>query len=299
MAAQQKPTLHDVTPCGDPHLYLEEIDHIASLITPEFDHSVLAQVHGDIIKLFQGKYPGYQASNTRYHDLEHTNSVALAQARILHGLVLRGEKIKSRYVCLGIIGALFHDTGLILKDEEQKGSGAKYTVGHEQRSIALMIKYLGEKEFSQDDIEACIQMINCTILNQSVKGLPFSNNEIEIVGKALGSADLLAQMADYNYLAKLPRLFEEFKEGGVPGYDTALELLEKTEEFYYSVARRRIEEDLGGVAAAIQLHFADRFGIDRDLYSESIRKNLSHLRHVQHECGDEDECFKQFVVKDC
>ena len=299
MADKEEKTLHDVTPCGEPQFYLEEIQHIASMITADFDHAVLEQVHGDIIRLFQGDYQGYKASNTRYHDLEHTESVALAQARILHGLVLQGHKISPQYICLGIIGALFHDTGLILTSDEQEGSGAKYTIGHEERSIRLMRDYLTEKGFPPADIEACTQMINCTILNQSPAELIFSNSEVEIVGKALGSADLLAQMADRNYLAKLPRLFEEFEEGGVPGYDSAIELLEKTEEFYHSVAQRRIEEDLGGVASAVRFHFAVRFGIDRDLYSESIDRNLSHLRHARHECGGEDECFHQFIEKDC
>ena len=67
----------------------------------------------------------------------------------------------------------------------------------------------------------------------------------------MGSADLLAQLADRLYLEKLLLLFMEFEEARLPEFETALELLQKTADFYDSVARKRLDEQLGGVPAAI------------------------------------------------
>ena len=40
-----------------------------------------------IVKLFDGKYPGYQKCDTAYHDLEHTLQAYLATARMFDGLI--------------------------------------------------------------------------------------------------------------------------------------------------------------------------------------------------------------------
>ncbi len=68
------------------------------------------------------------------------------------------------------------------------------------------------------------------------------------MGRILGSAYLIAQMADKNYLEKLPLLFLKFEEAGMPGFETPLGLFKNTEEFYHSVVKTRLAEEMGNVA---------------------------------------------------
>lgn len=283
--------LHDLTNISSPDETFAEIKHIVKLIDPSVDLSFIESVFRDIIRLFNGEYPGYRASNTKYHDLEHTCAVTLATARLMHGVHLQGRKFSPRVVQLGIIGALFHDTGLIQAVGENHGTGAQYTIGHEDRSIALMREYLSDKGVPQEDLLDCGHIIQCTILSLPTSKIPFRSEEIEIMGKILGSADLAAQMADRNYLEKLPLLFLEFKEAGVEGFETPLELFQNTEEFYHSVARARMKDELDNVVAAYLYHFQNRWQIDRDLYAESIRNNIKYMREATEECTDSYKCL--------
>jgi hypothetical protein len=183
-------------------------------------------------------------------------------------------------VQLCIIGALFHDTGLIQVEEEVEGTGAQHTIGHEDRSIDLMGKYLTEKGWPQEDIRDCGHMIKCTELFFPMADIPFASEEVLTMGKVVGTADLVAQMADQNYQEKLPLLFMEFQEAGMEGFETPLELFKKTEGFYRSVARKRMKNELEGVSAAALYHFRERWNIDRDLYDESIKFNIRRMKET-------------------
>jgi len=283
--------LHDLTNISSPGETFAEIAHIVRLIDPSFDTSFIESVYKDIIRLFNGEYPGYRPSNTKYHNLEHTCAVTLATARLAHGVHVQGRKFSPRVIQLGIIGALFHDTGLIRTDEENNGTGAQYTIGHEERSIALMRKYLSDRNFPEEDMLDCSHIIQCTILSLSTNEIPFRSEEIEIMGKILGSADLSAQMADRNYLEKLPLLFLEFQEAGMEGFETPLELFQNTEAFYHSVARTRMREELDNVASAYLYHFQNRWQIDQDLYAVSIENNIKYIRKATTACTDSYECL--------
>ncbi|MGI9568800.1 MAG: hypothetical protein ACR2PH_03455, partial [Desulfobulbia bacterium] len=107
-----------------------EIKKIVSLVDPSFDSSLIENTFNDIILLFKGKFPGYRSSNTKYHNLEHTCAVTLATARLIHGLHVQGQSFSARVIQIGILGALFHDTGLIQTEKEIEGTGAQYTIGH-------------------------------------------------------------------------------------------------------------------------------------------------------------------------
>lgn len=283
--------LHELTDIRSTSETFAEIKKILLLIDPSFDSLFIENVYNDIIRLFNGNYPGYRASNTKYHDLEHTCAVTLATARLMHGIHVQNQTFSSRVIQLGLIGALFHDTGLIQTVEENDGTGAQYTIGHEDRSIALMERYLSDKGFSAEDILDCSHIIMCTKLSLPLNEIPFRSEETKTMGKVLGSADLIAQMADRNYLKKLPLLFLEFKEAGMAGFETPLELFENTEEFYHSVARTRLAEELGNVSAAARYHFKNRWGIDRDLYAESIKNNIKNMREITGVCVENYACM--------
>jgi len=290
--------LHDLINIRSPSETFAEIKKILFLVDPSLDPSLIEIAYNDITRLFNGNYPGYRASNTKYHNLEHTCAVTLATARLIHGLHVQDQIFSSGVIQLGLIGALFHDTGLIQTEEENDGTGAQYTIGHEDRSITLMKKYLSDKDFTAEDILDCSHIIMSTKLSLHLNEIPFRSEGIKEMGKILGSADLIAQMADRNYLEKLPLLFLEFKEAGMEGFETPLELFQKTEEFYHSVARTRLAEELGSVSSASLYHFKDRWGIERDLYAESIKDNIKHMREVTGDCTENYSCMLKKIRRD-
>ena len=272
--------LYDLTDTSFPAETLDEIKNILLLIDTSLDPSPIQKIYEDITHLFYGEFPGYRASNTKYHNLEHTSSVTLAAARLIHGLHVQGQVFSSRLIQLCLIGALFHDTGLIQTEEEVEGTGAQYTIGHEDRSIAFMEKYLEGKGYSQEDIRDCKHIIMCTELTLSLAEIPFDSEEVRTMGKVLGTADLVAQMADKDYQEKLQLLFLEFEEAGMEDFKSPLELFSKTEEFYRSVVRKRLAGELEGVFSAAIHHFKERWKINRNLYEESIQSNIRHMKET-------------------
>ncbi len=272
--------LYELIDPGSPAEILAEIKNILLLIDPPPDRAPIGRVYGDIMRFFSGGYPGYRASNTRYHNLEHTCSSALAAARLVHGLHVQGEVFSPRLVELCLIGTLFHDTGLIQTEEEVEGTGARYTIGHEDRSLAVMAKYLAKQGYSPEDIRDCGHMIKSTELFFPMEEIPFDSEEVRTMGKVVGTADLVAQMADRNYQEKLPLLFLEFQEAGMEGFESPLELFRKTEEFYRKVARKRMTGVLGGISAAALDHFRARWQIDRNLYEEAIKYNIRQMKET-------------------
>lgn len=282
--------LYDLIDHSDPEAIIAEIRFILELMNCASDCTIIEEAYRDDILLFNGNYPGYRASNTKYHDLDHTGSVTLALVRLIHGHYLEGKAFSLHTIILGILAALFHDTGLIQAASDLDGTGAKYTVGHEDRSIQLMRQYLEAKNKPYADIQDCTHIIMCTILDKPVAEIPFNSENIKLMGKIMGSADLIAQMADRLYLEKLPLLFMEFKEAGLPGYESPLELFANTEEFYHAVARKRLTYDLDNVAAAARSHFRVRWGIDRDLYADSINNNIKHIKETYETCNQQFDC---------
>ncbi|MFC1579847.1 HD domain-containing protein [Thermodesulfobacteriota bacterium] len=269
----------------------EEIGQIMTRMPERCDTAFCEEVCSDTRKLFQGQYPGYRASNTKYHSLEHTLSVALAATRLMHGAGLEGHAFDPRNISLTFAATLFHDVGLIQQEGDVEGSGAKYTVGHEERSIAFAKKYLSKKGFSEDEQDHCAKLIRCTKLDLLPGTIPFPSRELETLGMIVGTADLLAQMADRYYLEKLLLLYQEFEEARLAGFDSELDLLKKTVDFYEIRAQKRFQEELGGVSVYMRAHFKDRWGMDRDLYDESIRHNIEYLKSLIAVCEESYVCY--------
>jgi hypothetical protein len=107
----------------------------------------------------------------------------------------------------------------------------------------------------------------------------FPSAEVEFLSKMLGTADLLAQMADRMYLEKLLFLYREFKEAGVGGYEDELDLLRKTVEFYDLIAHR-LEILLDGNDRFMISHFESRWQINENLYQKSIEQHRNYLKHI-------------------
>lgn len=133
--------------------------------------------------------------------------------------------------------------------------------------------------YSGEDFDRCGQMLNCTGFSAHVGSIDFNTNEVEMLGKILGTADLLGQMADRNYLEKLLFLYSEFHEGQVQGFADELDLLKKTINFH-DIIKKRFVTELGSVNKFMVYHFAERWNINKDLYLDAIENNIGYLNGV-------------------
>ncbi len=283
--------LYDIVDPGQPSDVFAEVRTLIHRCDPDFDFTIFLKAFADVECLFRGEYPGYRASNTKYHDLAHTCSVVLAAARLIFGAMIEGRIISHRAIQIGLIASLFHDVGLIQTENDTKGTGAKYTVGHEERSIEFMQDHFADGPLPPEDVAVCAQCIHCTILTESPADIEFPDDEMKFMGQVTGTADIVAQMADRHYLEKLLLLFLEFQEASLPGFDSALDLLEKTKEFYNYAARKRLSEELGDIAPLMRSHFNARWNIDSDLYAESITHNIRYLDDALEACRGDVLCF--------
>jgi hypothetical protein len=272
--------LYDLLDSQDTESILAEILHLLSLLGMDARKERFISVFKDIIRLFEGDYPGYRASNTRYHNLEHTVMVTLGTVRLIHGCMENGIRFSPDNILIGLLAALYHDSGLIQTSKDRKGTGAKYTIGHEERSVAFMRHNMNAKGYTAEQMDDCEQLIKCTNIHVPVAEIDFRSDEIKTLGRIVGSADLVSQIADRNYLEKLVLLFKEFEEAGIPGFHSEEELIEKTEGFYKNVARKRLRRDMAGIASNMKYHFKVRWGIDRDLYAEAISNTIGYLKSI-------------------
>ena len=247
--------------------------------TWQADFTVLSTVFADVVKLFRGEYFGYRSCNTCYHDLKHTTDCLLAMARMIHGASLNGCSLPARDVTLGLTAALFHDTGYIQADDDLEGTGGKYTLVHVARSVAFMEKYFHQAGFSSRDLDYCRCCVQCTGLDERIEALRFESAHHREVGWMLGTADLLGQMADQTYLARLPFLYREFAEAHVPGFESELELLRKTPAFW-DFTQLRLNSELGNVHRYMLDHFRAWWGLNRDVSRESIEENIAYLKFI-------------------
>ncbi len=264
---------------SDHHKVIEEVQIITRMIFPSFDFQFVAKVFWDVEALFSGEYPGYQACNTEYHDIRHTHQVLLAILRLMHGSFISGIRFNEKEINIGLIGAMMHDTGYIQKSSDKTGTGAKYTLIHIQRSIKFTQKYFAGNAYFEDSLPDFIDILNCTGLTTMAAVIKFSSSNIALIGKMLGTADLLGQMSDRLYLEKLLFLYMEFHESGIKGFTSEFDLLEKTIGFY-EMTQKRFVDELGGVNNYAIHHFRERWHIDRDLYAEAINRNIEYLKKL-------------------
>ena len=244
-----------------------------------YDSTLFASVERTlevITDLFDGKYPGYRGCDTAYHDLEHTLQAYLAMARIFDGLIREDHAVpREESMVIGLISALGHDTGYIKEASDNEGTGAKYTLVHVERSIAFMDKYLPKLGLSTSQTQYIKNTISCTGLGIDLEKIQFTIDREKETGFILGTADFLGQMSDPDYLVKLPKLYEEFREGGVSGYPDAEYLIEQTPKFFEDVVMKRLTVDFQSIYRFVANHFEGK-----NLYIDGIKKNISQIKDM-------------------
>jgi hypothetical protein len=276
---------------GDP---FDEILYLTREICPTIDLSLIQKVHDDITTFFAGSDPEFQKSNLPYHNLRHSQMVVLAATRLFHGLHCNKVHISSDTLFKGLLAAYFHDTGMLLLEGDPAISGTEYIAGHEARSILFLKKYTSRKGLGDDVPRDCATIINYTNMDSDPASFDFHTHEIQLAGQVVGSADILAQMADRYYLECLPLLFNELEAGGVNRHRSALELIEHTANFYHKVVLKRLITTFSNTSRAMQAHFRERYMLDRNLYIDNIDKNIAYSIKILKQCED-IECLEQYL----
>ena len=262
---------------------------------PGEDLAPLRQAFEDMKALFGGRYPGHLACDTLYHDLRHTLDMTLATARLIDGhdrVCAPADRLGARRAMSGVMVALLHDSGYIRRvSESGVENGAVFTKVHVSRSAEFLRGYLPTIGFAPEAPTA-VQLAHFTGYELDIDQIGLKDPKDHLLGCIIGTSDLVAQMADRQYIEKCRDfLYREFVWGGIARevqpdgreivrYASPTDLVIKTPGFYHYLARPRIEKRLGGVDRYVEAHLDGP-----NLYQQEIARNMDYL-HETIERGD-------------
>jgi hypothetical protein len=243
----------------------------------------------DIGRLYAGEHPDYKPCDTAYHDIQHVLDVTLAMARLMDGY----ERNRNGYPALpaagfsvGIVSALYHDFGYLRRRGDRRHRyGAEYTLTHVSRGSRHLRRYLpriGLKRYAATGAT----LVHYTGYERPAETIPLNDTLMRRVGHMLGTADIIAQMADRCYLEKCrDRLYPEFVLGGLARrrlpsgrtqviFSSGDDLVRKTPGFYMTAAKRL------DLQLARAYEYAGRHFKGQNLYLEEMQKNVRYARTV-------------------
>ena len=252
--------------------------------------SYIERAFDDFDSLFEGFFKNYSSCDTVYHDKQHTLDMTLALARIIDGHERQTDSHQTfgaMHTSVAIITALFHDSGYIRKIHDQKHiNGAEYTRIHVSRSAEFLRNYLsmiGLNEYT----EVAANMVHYTGYEMALDKIKLPDEKFHLLGYMIGTADLIAQMADRCYLEKCrDRLYPEFVLGGLAEqtsqdgskiiiYSSAEDLLTKTPVFYEKEVKKRLDVIFKRVYEYAVAHFSGN-----NYYMESLEKNQRYIHNL-------------------
>lgn len=271
----------------DPACVYEETRSILSDLCPESMFLPLHQAFHDMESMYRGNMPGYKSCDVPYHDLQHVMDVTLASARLIKGYEQqqkKADRLGPYRIIFGVILALFHDCGYIRRmDDKESFNGSEYTKSHITRGADFLEDYLPSIGLAKG-VPLLTRLIHYTGYEITIEDIKVPDKKDRILGYLVGSADLLAQMADRCYLEKCrDRLYPEFVLGGMTTttrddgteetiYNSPEDLLKKTPAFYQHMVRIRLDEKFQHVSDYVKNIFSGQ-----NLYQEEIERNLGHL----------------------
>ncbi|HKQ25054.1 MAG TPA: HD domain-containing protein [Burkholderiales bacterium] len=275
----------------DPAAVNTEVNRIFLELYPNASTHVLNRAFRDLRRLHKGEYPGYRACDTGYHNLQHSLDVTLAMARLMDGYERshhdhRTEALGAKLFRFGVVAALFHDIGYLRKVNDMRHkNGAEYTLKHVSRGARFLEEYISRLGMAELAPIAA-QIIHFTGYERPIQKIHVPNLTFRLLGNMLGTADIIAQMADRCYLEKCrDRLYPEFVEGGLAArneadhragvmFKSAEDLVTKTPKFY-KTATVRLNDHLGSAYG-----YADKHFDGRNLYLDEISKNIRYAAEV-------------------
>jgi len=266
------------------------VEELYSQTWPSGKVERLETAFADFERLFNGHFPGYLGCDTVYHDLQHSLDDTLAMARLLAGYD-RSHAVEQRLgaerAMMGIVVALFHDAGYIRQtDDTMHRNGAEFTRTHVGRSAQFLTRYLPTLGLA-DWVPVATQIVHFTGYEVPFDQIRLDDPRDRKVGHLVGTADMMAQMADRCYLEKCrDRLYPEFVLGGVAVsrgnqgelkviYGSGLDVLRSTPEFVAETMRTRLDGEFGGAYRYIEALYGGR-----NPYMEAIDASLVYLKQI-------------------
>ena len=128
-------------------------------------------------------------------------------------------------------------------------------------------------------------MINCTGIDTDLGAIRFQNELERTVGYALGTSDLLGQMAASDYVEKLPVLYEEFAEAArnapagsahLFAYESAEALMRNTPAFWEKYVQPKVD----GAFRRLYAFLNDPYPDGPNDYLQRIEANMARLRQL-------------------
>ena len=273
----------------DPASVNGEVNRIFLELYPKASTHVLNRCFRDLTRLQAGEFPGYHPCDTGYHNLQHSLDVTLAMARLMDGYERtqdRSGELGARIFRFGIVTALFHDIGYLRKvNDTRHKNGAEYTFKHVTRGAKFLEDYMNRIGMAELAPIAS-RIIHFTGYEKPIAKIDVPNLTFRLIGHMLGTADIIAQMADRCYLEKCrDRLYPEFVEGGLAARDdgdrragvmfrSVEDLMQKT-PYFYKTATVRLNDQLGSAHGYIEKHFGGQ-----NLYFDEIAKNMQYAAAV-------------------
>lgn len=263
----------------NPAAVLQETESILRAISPKMDTGPVRQGLNLLLDIYQGRHPQYQACNTYFHDLRHATDTFLTTARLMHGAFLAGRRWDDRALWIGLVSALFHDAGYIQEVGDHQGTGAKHTLTHVPRSMAMVGQLRQELGMTPADVTVAQFTIQLTEVTLRAPDIDFPSAYEADLARIVSSADLLAQTAERNYPEKLLYLYHEFAEGGVEGFSSETDLLRKTPGFFEFLFER-LHHLLPEWKDWLDRHFRTAWRQPQNLYSLAIERHHDYLEKI-------------------
>ena len=278
---------------SSPEAVLRAVEALYRPTWPDAPMEPLRRSFEHFERLFAGTVPGFHGVDTVYHDRQHTLDITLALARLLVGYERQAtetERLGGERAVAGLITGLFHDVGYLRRaDDQDSRNGAEFTRIHVSRGARFLEEFL-----PQVGLGSWVAVAR-EIIHFTGYEVPFAAIEDRVrdrrdimVGHLLGTADMIAQMADRCYLEKCrDRLYAEFVLGGVAlpfaanggtrqvKYASGLDLLRQTPEFVMDVRTKRLDGEFHGA-----YHYLEVLYGGRNPYMDAIERNLEFLRQI-------------------
>jgi len=269
----------------DPAAVEREARLTQAALFPGADPGVVARAFGWILDCYEGRHPAFLPLDIGYHDVEHTMQGTLCLLRLLRGRTAAGAApaLTPRAFELALVAILFHDSGYLKQRDDTEGTGAKYTATHVNRSASFAAAFLRGKGYPAAEIGSIQSMIHCTMPDNDPRRIPFAGELDRVLGYAVGTADLLGQMAAVDYVDKLPVLFGEFAEAArhrverLPSaytFASARDLMRDTPAFWRDYVKPRLDRELGRTYTYLN----DPWPNGPNPYVEAIERNIGLLR---------------------
>jgi hypothetical protein len=268
----------------------DEVARLFNSTWPDADFAKIDQAFAEFTRLFTGKSTRFEGVDTLYHDMQHTLDITLAMTRLMAGherSVEPAELLGAERAVVGAITALFHDVGYLReRSDNEHTNGAEFTRNHVSRGIRFLSALLPELGLGAW-VATVTEVMHCTGYEKPLAQLQFADPRDAKLGALMGTADMVAQLADRCYLEKCrDRLYPEFVLGGMAlergsegypavRYASGLDLLRQTPKFVDDTRTKRLDQGFNGA-----YRYFEALYDGRNPYIESIERNMRFLQEI-------------------